>query len=188
MREPTTAPPPPDPGSRSYEVDRDAHRRSVTVHGDRASTGDASVRLVYDDGIELTFETPHGLVRGFVEPGPSPRDVRLVVAGGVVTGRVSTRRERLAERTTGERSKSGSQEVHSPIPGVVRHVERGPGDAVEQGDLLLSIEAMKMENAIDAPRPGIVERVCVTPGQTVAAGELVAVIEAGDSRRDPSSR
>ena len=50
------------------------------------------------------------------------------------------------------------------------------GDHVEENQVLLVVEAMKMETAVVARRSGVVEEVLVEPGQTVKAGELLMVI------------
>ena len=50
------------------------------------------------------------------------------------------------------------------------------GDAVEAGQRLLSVEAMKMENELRAPRAGTVERIAVAAGQTVELGDTLIVI------------
>ena len=50
------------------------------------------------------------------------------------------------------------------------------GDAVEAGQRLLSVEAMKMENELRAPRAGTVERIAVAAGQTVELGDTLVVL------------
>jgi acetyl-CoA/propionyl-CoA carboxylase biotin carboxyl carrier protein len=67
--------------------------------------------------------------------------------------------------------------VISPMHGVVLRVAVEQGQAVENGDLLLTIEAMKMENEITAPRAGTVTALAAVPGATVDVGTLLATIE-----------
>lgn len=59
-------------------------------------------------------------------------------------------------------------EVCAPMPGTVSSVEVAPGDRVERGDVLLKLEAMKMQNAIRAPRAGTVDAVYVEVGRSVS--------------------
>ncbi len=66
----------------------------------------------------------------------------------------------------------------SPMHGRVVRVEVALGDAVEQGAVVLVLEAMKMEHRLLAPRSGRVRELKVTPGQQVAARQLLAHIEA----------
>ena len=50
------------------------------------------------------------------------------------------------------------------------------GDCVTAGQVLLSVEAMKMQNELRSPRDGTVERVAVGPGQTVDPGDVLVVL------------
>jgi len=63
--------------------------------------------------------------------------------------------------------------VASPMPGMVATLAVKPGQKVRAGDLLLTIEAMKMETAIHADRAGTVAAVAVTAGQQVDAKDLL---------------
>ncbi len=72
------------------------------------------------------------------------------------------------------RSKDGR--VKAPIPGKVTRILVREGDAVQAGDPLLILEAMKMENEIRAPRDGILGELRVEAGQGVAAGQVLAEI------------
>ena len=64
----------------------------------------------------------------------------------------------------------------APMAGMVVSVAVNPGDAVERGQVLAVMEAMKMEHPLCAPRAGRVERLAVTPGMQLAARALVAEI------------
>jgi biotin carboxyl carrier protein len=70
----------------------------------------------------------------------------------------------------------GRQRVTAPMPGKVVRVLVAPGEAVEMGQGLVVVEAMKMQNEIRAPKKGKVERVFAAEGQTVSAGEALVVI------------
>ena len=68
--------------------------------------------------------------------------------------------------------------VTSPMHGVVLRVVVKPGQAVSAGDLLMVIEAMKMENEVVAHRAGTVTSVAARAGDTVEVGIVLATIEA----------
>lgn len=74
------------------------------------------------------------------------------------------------------RPPSGDGRVKAPIPGTIARVLAEPGAHVEAGAPLLVLEAMKMENQINAPRAGTIERVNVAVGQSVALGVVLVEI------------
>lgn len=72
------------------------------------------------------------------------------------------------------RGKAGGHEsLEAQMPGLVRKVLVGAGAAVERGEVLLVLEAMKMEIRISAPHAGQVERVLVQEGETVGRGQIL---------------
>jgi len=70
----------------------------------------------------------------------------------------------------------GSVKVTSPMPGKILGVKANPGDAVKKGQVLLILEAMKMENEIVAPQDGTVASIDVAVGASVEAGDLLATL------------
>ena len=66
--------------------------------------------------------------------------------------------------------------VTAPLPGVVSELRTSVGARVEAGDVLLVLEAMKMENEIHAPTAGTVEEVHVEAGQQVGRGDPLVKI------------
>jgi biotin carboxyl carrier protein len=89
-------------------------------------------------------------------------------------------RAALRERgsRTGERDPgSGRQVVRAQLPGRIVAVAVAVGEAVEAGQLLLVVEAMKMENAVTAPWAGTIARIGLVAGQTVELGDELVVIE-----------
>ena len=73
-------------------------------------------------------------------------------------------------------STDGRQAVTAPMPGRVVRVLVKPGDAINSGQGIAVVEAMKMQNEVRSPKTGSVERVLVKEGQTVNAGDTIAVI------------
>ena len=68
-------------------------------------------------------------------------------------------------------------EIRAIIPGRVASVAVTPGDAVEAGQTLLAVEAMKMQNELRAPRSGRVVSVPARAGSTVELGDVLVVLE-----------
>ena len=68
---------------------------------------------------------------------------------------------------------AGAVQVNSPMPGNILDVKVSAGQAVQAGDVLVILEAMKMENEIVAPQDGTVASVSVKKGDTVNSGDLL---------------
>ncbi len=68
-------------------------------------------------------------------------------------------------------------QLRSVIPGLVLEVKAKPGQKVRRGDVLLVLEAMKMQNPVAAPRDGVVAAVAVTAGQTIPKNTLLFEFE-----------
>ena len=74
-------------------------------------------------------------------------------------------------------SLEGKQDVAARMPGKVVRLLVAQGDAVERGQGLIVVEAMKMQNEIKCPKAGRVEKILVREGQPVNAGELLLTVE-----------
>jgi acetyl-CoA/propionyl-CoA carboxylase biotin carboxyl carrier protein len=86
----------------------------------------------------------------------------------------AVRPKRAAQAAAGA---SGSGDVTVPMQGTIVKVLVAVGDAVEVGQTIVLLEAMKMENAVNAEKDGVVKEVRVSAGASVGAGDIVAVIE-----------
>lgn len=74
-------------------------------------------------------------------------------------------------------SAAGPVEVRAQMPGKVIRVLVAPGDAVENGQGLIVVEAMKMQNEMKSPKAGTVKKIHAEEGATVAAGQALILIE-----------
>ena len=71
---------------------------------------------------------------------------------------------------------ANGEKIESPMPGNILSVNVANGQAVKKGDVLMILEAMKMENEIIAPCDGTVASLSVAAGATVESGSLLCVI------------
>jgi pyruvate carboxylase len=107
-----------------------------------------------------------GQVRVFFELNGQPRMVKI------------PNRAVAATRPARRKAEEGNDShVAAPMPGAIATVAVRPGQQVKAGDVLLTIEAMKMETALHALRDGTVGDVLVTPGQSVDAKDLLVIVE-----------
>jgi pyruvate carboxylase len=107
-----------------------------------------------------------GDVKVFFELNGQPRVIRVP--------------NRLVKSTTASRPKAESgnpAHIGAPMPGVVASVAVQAGQSVKTGDMLLTIEAMKMETGIHAERDAVVKAVHVTPGGQIDAKDLLVEFE-----------
>lgn len=137
---------------------------SLAVDGNQLA--DPEVILATPTSVDLSVD---GLRRQFVV---RIGDTSVSVTGpeGVVSfARVPRFAEQVAEDVVGSTVAS--------MPGTVVAVSVEPGDVVAVGDLLVTMEAMKMEITITASQAGTVSQVPVAPGDNVAAGTVLAVVD-----------
>ena len=108
----------------------------------------------------------NGEVKVFFELNGQPRVIRVP--------------NRLIKATTAARPKADPDNpahVGAPMPGVVASVAVAQGQQVAEGDMLLTIEAMKMETGIHAETSGVIKALHVTPGAQIDAKDLLVEIE-----------
>ncbi len=81
-----------------------------------------------------------------------------------------------AKKTAKPQPAAGNGNLTAPMPGTIVKVLVNKGDQVEAGQPLIILEAMKMENKINASATGTVTSIAVSPGQTVDTGQLLLTI------------
>jgi biotin carboxyl carrier protein len=158
-----------DQDTLALEVTGSAGRYQVAVGGERH---DVDARQVAEGIWSLLL----GGVSHTVDV--TDEDGVLVVAVDGERYRIRVEEEtRHIIRTRGGRAGAGGQVLRAPLPGRVAVVEVAVGQAVQPGDGLVVIEAMKMENEFRAAVAGVVKEVRVHAGQAVNAGDTLVVIE-----------
>lgn len=146
------------------------------------------------NGWQATLDGQAGIVADVAEIAPNTFSVLFAgraheicvtpAAGGklnVQTGRLEFAAEVTDPRSWSGRRHAGAeaegrQQIIAPMPGKIVRVLVKAGDAVEAGQGLLVVEAMKMQNEIRSPKSGTVERVLAEAGQAVNAGEVLCVV------------
>jgi biotin carboxyl carrier protein len=85
--------------------------------------------------------------------------------------------KRLRSSASGDIAADGIAQIKTAMPGKVVRILVAEGAEVLQGDGILIVEAMKMQNEMKSPKDGIVKEIKVAEGATVNAGDVLAVIE-----------
>ncbi len=96
-------------------------------------------------------------------------------SGGVASSQKPAKARRSG--SSGGGTKSGSGQVTVPMQGTIVKVLVEVGQEVSEGDAVVVLEAMKMENNINADKSGTISEVRISPGDTVGAGDVVVVID-----------
>jgi biotin carboxyl carrier protein len=112
-------------------------------------------------------------------------EVRQESAGGetgVVVGHERFAVQVRDPRSLRSRARAGAEEqgvrkITAPMPGKVVRLLAGVGAAVEAGQSVIVIEAMKMQNELKAPKTGVVKKISVAEGAAVEAGQSLAEVE-----------
>ena len=141
----------------------------------------------------IRFTGPDGAETGLAVAAAAPDRVTLEAAGvrrsfaitragqdlwvGSPLGSV---RLVLAERLPAPERAAESGSLIAPMPGSVSRVAAAPGDRVAAGQLVLILEAMKMEHQITAPAAGVLAELRVGQGSQVNSGDVLAIVTAED--------
>ncbi|MDR1699964.1 MAG: biotin/lipoyl-binding protein [Lachnoclostridium sp.] len=94
----------------------------------------------------------------------------------------STSPESSAKPASNPKKKSSSQsagsvQINSPMPGKIISLKTSVGQEVKRGDVVLILEAMKMENEIPAVQDGVIASIQVAAGDMVEAGDVLATLK-----------
>jgi biotin carboxyl carrier protein len=160
-------------GDQSYTVEIEENGKAVyriSVDGneflvDGKKTGRTNFSLIVDN---RSFE---------IEVDNTDDEYRVLVDGrNYRIHLVDERRVRVGAAQSGQQLQ-GRQMVSVPMPGKIIAVLVAIGDAVEMGQGLVIVEAMKMENEVRSPISGEVKEIKVKPGDTVEGGALLVIVE-----------
>jgi biotin carboxyl carrier protein len=153
----------------------------LTIDGreERIEISNDRFRIGAGPECEANVETPQPGIYSVLLNG---RSYQAQVEEGVVTVNgfrfeVEVRDPRRWNRQSRAGAGAGAQSVKAPMPGKVVRVLVAVGDAVEAGQGIVVVEAMKMQNELKSPRAGKVIAISAKMGATVTAGEVLAAIE-----------
>ena len=76
-----------------------------------------------------------------------------------------------------QQANTGASALRSPLPGVILDIFCKVGDKIKKGDKIMVLEAIKMENVINADKDGVIKEVKVNKGDSVLEGAELAIIE-----------
>jgi biotin carboxyl carrier protein len=168
-------------GGRTYEVE--VRGDTVVVDGREIPVKvreDEGALIVRAGGVLYRVELPpEEERRSGMQVSVDYRPFTVEWEGSLAPGAPAVARKPAASAAPASGAKRSvvSGAVTAQIAGRIVRVNVKPGDAVKAGDVLLILEAMKMENEIKAPKDGTVKEVLVSEGARVAEGDALVVIE-----------
>lgn len=157
----------------TYEISID-HHGQITVDGVEMI---ADMKLVGGQRF-YSLILDHVSFEIVLDSDPEQRNLYGVMVSGLryAVKVQDERSRRLALVDRNLRAPEGELIIKAPIPGLIVKVSIEPGQELAEGDTLLILEAMKMENELRAPRAGAVHEVRVKPGDQVALGQVLLTL------------
>ena len=152
----------------------------IAIHPGPAESREEPPRILEVDAVHLQAGSLSLLANGRsgrcdVETDAEGR-FRVLLGDEVHAFELLDDRKHRMHKAGGKFSLEGPQRIDAPMPGKIVRVLVKEGDAVEDGQGLIVVEAMKMENELRSPKAGVVRELHAQEGQPVEAGAKLAVV------------
>jgi biotin carboxyl carrier protein len=169
--------------TRRFHVNLSGRDREVEIQSGDAET---EIRI---DGELFTAQLGPADASGIRRLRLGSRSYELMLSGGESRYVVALRGAQVEATVEDERAArlatfgsaavrpTGRQAIAAPMPGLVVRVTVEPGQLVAEGEVLVVLQAMKMENELGSPREGTIKSIAVEPGQPVELGQLLVELE-----------
>ncbi len=151
---------------KNYSLKINGNQYEVSIDKVNEASTEANVVV---NGTAYKVEIEGGKARKVSKPRVAPAPAS--------TGLSVTPTTPIATKPVAAPAAAGAYKLACPLPGTVLSIKVKEGDTVSAGQTLVVLEAMKMENNIDAERGGVVKQVLVQQGATVMEGDILLVIE-----------
>ena len=152
---------------KDYSLKINGHNYNVQIDD---ANENSNIAHVIVNGVDYEVEIEGAKTSSVSRPqvAPAPKSAN----SGMIMPSTATPSPRLSAIPP-----SSGYSVKCPLPGTVLSVKVAVGDTIAKGQTLVILEAMKMENNIDADRGGVVKQILVQQGATVMEGDTLIVIE-----------
>lgn len=149
---------------KEYKFKINGNAYKVTI--DKVENGVADVSV---NGTDYKVELEdNGSAKPVIKPAVSPATYQAKPVQPVASAPVAVPAAQV----------SGAEyQLKSPLPGVILDVKVGEGDTVKEGQTVMILEAMKMENNIDALKGGVIKKIIKRTGDSVMEGDVLLTIE-----------
>ncbi|MFC3417043.1 acetyl-CoA carboxylase biotin carboxyl carrier protein subunit [Algoriphagus hitonicola] len=134
---------------------------------------DWDIRWISDRKIHL-IKNGNSMEAELVSLNRVEKSLQIKLANKIVDVQLKDRFDLLLEELgMTDLNQSNIQDIKAPMPGLILDLKVAPGDEVKKGDVVLILEAMKMENIIKAPGDGVVKEVKVSLKQSVEKNQVM---------------
>ena len=133
--------------------------------------------VVGDERYEVALSGDEDLPEATITPGFAPARGASGASPSPAPAAPASRKPAPAVSSPAKGGGAGA--LNAPMPGVILELSVAPGDAVERGQAIAVLEAMKMKNSIKSPRAGTIAEVCVAVGQAVGHGDPIVRFREG---------
>lgn len=147
------------------------NEENILINGE--PVGNTSLTSLNENGVYLVQHDGHKEEMHIQHD--QHNEYQVTIGGHHLTAEIE--RDRGNKRSTGSLRTAG--EITAPMPAVMVDLLVIEGDAIQAGQTVLILEAMKMQMKISSPVNGVVNRVLKSPGQRVEKGEVLLKIEMG---------
>ncbi|MEG2070167.1 MAG: biotin/lipoyl-containing protein [Bacteroidales bacterium] len=142
-----------------------------TINGNKYTV---DVSNIEDNNVEVEVNGTPYTVKLDMEDLPKPQPKTVVKVATPPIPKAAPTPAAVPKPAT---APTGGSVVKSPLPGVVLEMFIKAGDTVKAGQKMILLEAMKMENNIDADKDGVIREIRVNKGDSVMEGDVLLVIE-----------
>lgn len=157
------------------------HQIEITRDGDKlfARVDDRNYELEASEPEPNVFLLKHEgkIFEVFVSPQKNSGEPNAVRIGSTELEVALSDPKRLRGTGSGSDSIDGAAEIKTAMPGKVVRILKSAGDAVEKGEGIIVVEAMKMQNEMKSPKDGAIKEIRVAEGDTVGAGDILIIVE-----------
>ena len=163
-----------------YFYSTDGASGSILLNDEEALINDECIKYEHklsESSIMLRVNNVNYEVRLIEE---TESGMRILVNGEEVLIKLQSIREQLMEKAgSGESSKKRNKKITSPMPGIITKVCKKTGDKIEKGDVIIVLEAMKMENELKAEHSSVIKKINIIEKQSVDKGQLLIELDEG---------
>ena len=156
---------------KQYRYTINGHPYEVTIHSVDEEMAEVEVNG-HRYSVRLSDETASEPAKRISKPTPEPAVAASEAPVPVTPEEAPTAPARQSQ----PKRAAGGREVIAPLPGLIREVLVAEGDQVKKGQKIMVLEAMKMENEINADSDGTITSLLVAKGDSVQGGDPLATI------------